>query len=544
MPHSRRRRLGRAGAASPAAPPAPRRRRGRLDRTVDAESAPAPTPAQEATLAGYRLLRRLAAGDRADVYLAVVDAAGAGREGGSIGAPLVVMRVYGPDADDEAITAEIEAMDADPTGTLPSLIDVATVPDGRGCIVVERVSGRSLAEILIAGGLAPGRIVTALAPIVVALRHLGDRGLVHTRLAASDVLVDDGGRPRLLGLGALSRLDRLESASDRIAASREGHAVLLRLIEDAADASTDRSAFDPVIGVARAALDARPFRRVESEIERALFAVAPARPLVDAIDRPVHGMLRSRPAISEGVRPGEERHPPDAAVVHVEPSGSRLGRLAELAQLPPSALDELAVALDGDPRIRLLRRATAWARRRRPVLLTGGFVGAAALVALLSTVPPSSAGDHAVAGAREDRSAAVGTMPRQDDHGGADESAARPASSPPEEDRVEVSEVPDDPLTAAAALLEIRATCLAATDLDCVLAVDQPGSPIAIRDRAAIAAGEAVTPSGSDLDAITLTADLGDAVVVTVPWVEAGREPASLLMMRSEAGWRLREWFD
>jgi hypothetical protein len=33
-------------------------------------------------------------------------------------------------------------------------------------------------------------------------------------------------------------------------------------------------------------------------------------------------------------------------------------------------------------------------------------------------------------------------------------------------------------------------------------------------------------------------------VVLTVPWTEAGREPASLLMMRSEAGWRLREWFD
>ena len=64
------------------------------------------------------------------------------------------------------------------------------------------------------------------------------------------------------------------------------------------------------------------------------------------------------------------------------------------------------------------------------------------------------------------------------------------------------------------------------------------------RDRAAIVRGDAVTESAPDLDAISVVADLGDAVVVSVPDVAGEREPTSLLMMRSEAGWRLREWFD
>ncbi|MFC5859442.1 hypothetical protein [Agromyces flavus] len=72
----------------------------------------------------------------------------------------------------------------------------------------------------------------------------------------------------------------------------------------------------------------------------------------------------------------------------------------------------------------------------------------------------------------------------------------------------------------------------------------QPGSPIEARDRAAIERGDTSAEAQADLDAIRVVADLGDAVVVSVPDVAGEREPASLLIMRSEAGWRLREWFD
>lgn len=538
MSKLRRRRPGRRIQNLPAAPTETARSARRT-----AGGPPSVEPAT-AVLAGYRLLRRLAAGDRADVFLAVVDRAGAERAGTPVGdastdgPPLVVMRVYPPGADDEAITTEIEAMEGDGTGTLPRLIDVANDADGRGCLVVERISGRPLSELLAAGGMAPGQVVTALAPIVVALGGLAERGLVHTRLAASDVLIDETGRPRLLGLGALSRLDRRESAADRIGAARAAHAALLRLLEDAAAASTDRAAFGALLELTRVALEARPFRRIEGEIERALFAAAPARAILAAADRPTRGTMPG--AVAGAVRGdavmGAEPTPPMAT-----PRETGLRSLAALAQLPPASVDDLAAALDADPRVRVLRRASAWARPRRPALLTGGFVGAAALVALLSAVPPSTADDRG------------GSEPIVEHHArdaaphGSEPGEARvpDRTAPGEQHRADGAPTPsDDPVAAAAELLEIRETCLAAEDVDCVLAVDQPGSPIALRDREAIERGDVADIRGWDLDGITVAADLGDAVVLSVPWTEAGREPASLLMMRSEAGWRLREWFD
>ncbi|MEI5582409.1 MULTISPECIES: hypothetical protein [unclassified Agromyces] len=518
----------------------PRGRRSSREVTATADSAE--RGPGEGAIAGYRLVRRLSAGERADVYLAVVD--GARRpmaEGEEVApaSPLVVMRVYGPEADDDAITTEIEAMEADVTGTLPELLDVANVGDGRACLVVERVTGRPLSEILAAGGLVPGQVVTALAPIVVAVQGLGDRGFVHRRLAASDIRIEDSGRPRLLGLGALCRLDAMATARDRVAATREGHAAMLRLTEDVVAACTDRAAFDGLLRIVRAAVGARPFRRAEADIERALFAVAPALPIVMPAD---HVRASATPIRMSVDRIGAEPHGLDAQCVEPEADtmrDARLGRWGALAQLPTAAIDELATALDTDPRVRVMRRLAAWAARRRPALLTGGLVGAAALVALLSAVPPSSAEDATAADSVTRSSveeaggpgSAADSTPRSDD-------ARAPERVP------DLGALPDDPVAAAAALLEIRQTCLASRDAECVLAVAQPGSPIAARDGATIQAGEEPTPGEADLAAITVAADLGDAVVLTVPWAEAGREPASLLMMRSEAGWRLREWFD
>src|SRR5690349_13910906 len=91
-------------------------------------------------LVGYRLIRRIASGDRADVYLAALGRSEASDADGAVGADmadstrvaahgipsLVVLRVYGAEADDDAITRELEAMSTDAAGALPRLHDVAT----------------------------------------------------------------------------------------------------------------------------------------------------------------------------------------------------------------------------------------------------------------------------------------------------------------------------------------------------------------------------------------------------------------------------------
>ena len=61
---------------------------------------------------------------------------------GTLAAPgLVVLRVYDADVPGESIARELEAMSADASGTLPGLLDVASLDDGRCCLVVERLGG-------------------------------------------------------------------------------------------------------------------------------------------------------------------------------------------------------------------------------------------------------------------------------------------------------------------------------------------------------------------------------------------------------------------
>lgn len=487
----------------------------------------------DAVLAGYRLIRRLATGDRADVFLARA------RVDAVTGTDLVVVRTYGPAADEEAIARELAAMHHDGAGATPALLDVATLGGGRCCLVVERIGGEPLASVLAPGGLLPGQAVTALAPMVIAVRELAARGLVHTRLDVADVVLDDEGRPRLLGLGALAPLDGGDAVGGRVERLRQGYGALLRLIEAVAAATRDARALDPVVDVVRSTLDARPFLPPDELLERALFAVATPLPLPGVRpERVPRAEVPSRVLAAGG-------H--DVAGAAAETAGGhggsapdggrprRWARLAELAQFPAGVAVDVADTLDRDPRAELTGQLGGMLRRRRGALVTGGFVGSAALVALLTAVPPSGAESDVEGDAVVVADAAEAAS---DQH---------PSPSPAAPTGAEVdtsATIADDPVAAAAALLEIRTSCLASLDVACLAAVAQPGSPIEARDRAAIVQGDVALASEPDLDAITVVADLGDAVVVSVPDVAGERDPASLLMMRSEAGWRLREWFD
>ena len=90
---------------------------------------------------------------------------------------------------------------------------------------------RALATAIYGGPVAIGQVwVTILAPIVVAIDELARHGFVHTRLASSDVLFDDDGRPRLIGLGAVRHLP--DGGAERTALRRLSHERLAELVED------------------------------------------------------------------------------------------------------------------------------------------------------------------------------------------------------------------------------------------------------------------------------------------------------------------------
>ncbi|RXZ67613.1 protein kinase [Agromyces albus] len=511
---------------------------------VDTPAAVAPSEPVDGRLAGYRLIRRIASGERADVYLATADRPDETAPGEP--APLLAIRVYPAHASSTAIAVEVEAMTADASGALPALYDVATLDDGRCCLAVERMPGTSLARILTDRSLSPGEAVTALAPIVVAVAELARSGFVHTRLSASDVLIDDAGRPRLVGLGALERLPGRGGAAERTALLRAGHVALAELVEDVAAATRPSGALSAAIDLLRGRLDARPFLTCEPELERLLFAAASPEPISGITTRPRPVGLPARIGAPMLPAPDESQQEPEA-VVPRRRVGAGLRMLFSLAQLPDQTATQIAAAADVDRAASTIDRLRTLLAGRGRTLLFGGLMSAGALVLMLTLVPPATAG-----GARSG-GPALATLPPESTSpaaAGAEVSSTAPPS-PTTAARGDseggAAVLADDAISATAELLELRSSCFATLDLSCLDAVVQPGSAIETDDRAAMVAareGDGVPPLDYDLDRITLTTEMGSALLVSVPFTSAEREPASILVMRSEAGWRLREIFD
>ncbi|MDJ0348276.1 protein kinase [Cryobacterium sp. PH29-G1] len=262
-------------------------------------------PAAEtgAVLAGHRVIRLLGTGDRAVVYL-----------GHSGTANAVALKIFHADTPPASIELDIAVLTSAAAPRLVRLLDVAQLGDGRICLILERLSGGSLAKYLIEHPrLSPGEAVTLLAPITVSLAALHSAGFAHGSLSQATILLDGNGRPVLTGFRAARHLtDRPRERAGLLHADYARLGLVLQTVCDALDETMVQRAtevgflqrFQSRVNPQRGALTSGPtaaerqaLGSVLVRLERDLFEWADAMPLrgFDPGERP-----ESRPSHANG----------------------------------------------------------------------------------------------------------------------------------------------------------------------------------------------------------------------------------------------------
>lgn len=422
------------------------------------------------------------------------------------------MRVYRR-ADDDVTALELEALDRVDGRGWPRLIDLSSMPDGRLCVVQEVFGGPSLASILHQRRLSVNEAVTVSASLVQAVAALHAVGFVYGRMRSSAVQFSADGRPAFVGAGAVIRHALPDGTSD-LGAVRADHEHFAELL-DGIWAGIERApgAIAPAEWL-RERIATRPFVACLDELERVVFDIAsPA-----AVDL--------SPVVHPEPVPVTRRSTKSAATI------APAGRARSI--VPDDLLETIAALLETSwvaaARTRLSRLLAA----RRPVVIVGACLAAASSVVLLTVVPPSS---PAVDAASD--SSSVVAEPSE---------APKPQQTSAGAGGAEIAEVAtDDAVTALRGLLERRAECRAELSVSCLEAIEQPGSAILDADRRAIIAAQ----NGEQIDElprtwqaeIRVTGTMGEAVLLSIDALPGDNEPASALIVRGEAGWRLREIF-
>ncbi|MBF4599637.1 hypothetical protein ITJ55_02315 [Frigoribacterium sp. VKM Ac-1396] len=403
------------------------------------------------------------------------------------------------------------------------LVDVFTGPTGELVLAFDDVGGDPLASWLAARGRPEtGEVVTLVVPVLGAVQHLARRGVALSALGVDDVEIDGRGAPVIVGLSGAS------------AAGPDAEAASLPVAAEFARSMVGR-ATRPGGGGAAPALDPMTF---ESLVE-SVFDLGEAVPL-SSVDAP-HGDL---PAGHH-----DETVPPD------EPAAP-----AWWALLPESEVIDRVVAWL--PGLRA-QDVVAGLRRVRPRYRALGagavLVGAAALVlgttATGGTDRGAGASGDAVAAATSGEVVATAVPATPDDRSVTDEpvvtdspteGASTAAPTVPGRPRTtgepnEMAVLGDDAGAAAAVLLRARLDCLREATPSCLAAVDQAGSPIALRDATVLDDPSLAADRTISVELTGESSATGGAVLLAARGPDG--EPASVLVMRTEAGWRLRDVF-
>ena len=464
------------------------------------------SPAIPGSLAGYRLVRKLGDGARSEVYL--------GSSGANPVEPSVAVKLFRPNTDADSITRELSVLSHDLPAHCARLLDVAQAPDGRPLFVLSRVDRGSIARLLhIRGSITVGESVTLVAPLAQMLSDLHGRGIAHGAIGPRTVHLSQQGEPVLIGFGHATQFPATASDAVRetiaaVSTDRTGLAhlatLVLRSVEDAPGPDHLQELVDWI--EQSTSLDTFP-----AELAERLFDLADPVPIDFSTDR-------SGPAERNGersaIRPTRAGLVPTTAV-----PGTVAGSTVAVSARTPGRWNARADVFLGESPLEQLRprlsRAVAAIPRRVWFVAAGVTL---AVVAFFVLAPDYREGEE-------------GGPSRGNADAGTDTSGSRAM----------VADT-DDPIEATIAILDARSRCIEERSVLCLESVDHAGSSAMQDDRDLIAEhlnGTAVSPMVQYLpEDFRLVERLGDAALVAVG---PQSQPASALIIRTEAGWRLRE---
>ncbi len=511
------------------------------------------------TVGGYRLVRKLGAGTRAEIHLGH-----AGSREPPDGDRIAAIKIYRPQTDDGSIDREIEALARASSRHLLELKDLATGPDGRPCLILPRLGSGTLSRLLaLRGTLEPGEAVSILVPLVEAVKELHRVGVAHRDVALSSVLFDDSGAPVLAKFGSVALIGEFPTEGDApsmtpaeldedagAVADRQGIRILVGSVLDRLEPGASAAA---ISAIRRELEGPPPGEDALSGMIDLLFALAPALPIRFDEESPVSVPLQ--PSIRPVVRP-------------IPQSEAPAEDLAVSREILPNWASAVEVT-DIHPLAQLRARlVTLLAPVRVPVWIAGG-AGVGALVVALTVIP--AAHSETAAGrpgatpevSRSSPTSPTPTSPTPELPAPAPASnsptADRPAptvSGPPPGPPLAASPAPsrsaiegEDPLAAARALLTARSKCFVTRSVPCLDSVDQAGSAVIEADRDLVRRlkNGGSLPAEATLEGFTphLIQQLGDSAIIQLLATDGSavsmKNPAPLLLVRSEAGWRIRD---
>jgi hypothetical protein len=438
---------------------------------------------EERTMAGHRVLRLLAEGARSRVWLAPGDLA---------------LKALRPSTVAGQAEIEITALHRAAGEHVVELLDVSQSAE-QTVLVFPRLPRGSLAELLTArAGLDAGEAVTVLAPLAGCVARMHACGVAHGALMPAAVLFRGDGAPMLTGFGSASLFDAglPEVALESQPGVAEDRAALARLADGVLSRVTGPRARE----AARLAAELREVDAAEvcERLGTDLFELAAARPVSFSHD--------DEPVVVAG------------RVVAADPSVAARGPHPDAGD-PPDAAAWWRAALESGP-LTLVRSAVRerWAvlsPGRRKIVLG---LGAGAVVVIVATaLTPGSSPSTSMA-------PAVVESP-----------APEPSTF------VDAAIDGDDPIAALGVLLERREGCFRELSVLCLDAVGEQGSEALEADRAALSAilEQGAEPSELSARGAILTERLGASALITFA---PDSDPASVLLLKGEAGWRIRDY--